>query len=77
MTRQEFNNSSFHANTWVAYQNELKYVIAINFDEALFALTDEKADIHPEEWRWVRCESVTVRPKLTVVESHKDADSAT
>jgi len=67
MTRYEFNNSRFHANTWVVYENEMKYVIAIDFEEALFALTDEKANIPAEEWRWVRCESVTTKPKLTVV----------
>lgn len=67
MTRQEFNDSRFHVNTWVLYRNEMKYVIAIDFDEALFALVDEKLDTPADEWKWVRCESITVKPKLAVV----------
>lgn len=67
MTRDEFNSSRFNANTWVLYEDELRYVIAIDFEEALFALTEEKAPVPAEEWRWVRCESVTVRPRLMVI----------
>tara|TARA_R110002096_G_C14201366_1_gene688979 strand:- start:310 stop:528 length:219 start_codon:yes stop_codon:yes gene_type:complete len=60
MTRVEFNNSRFTANTWVNYDGDVKYVAAISFDEALFALIDQKEDVPVDEWSWVRCENVSI-----------------
>lgn len=58
MTRDEFNNARFHANQWATYEGDRYYIISMSFPEGLFGLVSEKADIAPEEWNWVRCESV-------------------
>lgn len=60
MHAHEFDTHRFHANTWVMYQGERKYVIAVSFDERLLALTDGKADHPADEWLWVRCENATL-----------------
>lgn len=60
MQRAEFNTMSHHANTYVKYMGDTHYVIAVNFSEALFALTPDKGDYPADEWVWVRCEGVSL-----------------
>lgn len=58
MNRAEFDVTGFHANMWVIYKGERRYVAAADFEERLFALIDEKKETPVDEWKWVRCESV-------------------
>ena len=68
MTRHEFNNTGFHSNTWVEYKGELMYVIAVDFEEGLFALVHDRKPYPADEWTWARCESVSKKANLKVVE---------
>jgi len=58
MTIDEFNKTGFTGNMFCMYQGKKMFVMSVDFTEALFGLTEEKADIPPEEWSWVRCENV-------------------
>lgn len=58
MTLDEFDKTSFHANMWVQYQDSKRYVISVNFEERLLALTDGKTVTPLDEWSWVRCENI-------------------
>ena len=58
MILEEFYNTRFGGNMFCTYQGQKKFIMSVSFEEALFGLTDEKADIHPEEWIWVRCENI-------------------
>ena len=58
MNIEDFKNTRFHADMWVTYNGEMKYVISVDFVEFLFGLADEKSDIPADEWSWARCENV-------------------
>jgi hypothetical protein len=53
MTIEEFNNTRFGAGDSVIYKNELWPIVAVEFEEALFAITVAVAD----QMNWVRCEN--------------------
>jgi hypothetical protein len=58
MNIEEFKKTRFHADMWVIYNGEFKYVISVDFVEFLVGLVDEKADIPADEWSWARCENI-------------------
>lgn len=60
MTQDEFDKTRFGLYTWVMYEGQKRYVIAVNFPERLLGLCDEKEDVEPDEWIWVRCENVQI-----------------
>lgn len=60
MHPHEFDNTRFSAHTWVMYKGKRFFMIAVNFDERLFALVEEKAAVPVDEWLWVRCENVEI-----------------
>ncbi len=60
MTIEEFNNKRFGGNMFCTHQGEKKFIMSVDFNEALLGLTNEQEDIPPEEWEWVRCENVTI-----------------
>ena len=60
MNIAEFKETGFHADMWVIYEGERKYIISVSFPEALLGLCDRKEDTPADEWTWVRCESVEI-----------------
>ena len=58
MTLEEFNNTRFGGNMFCIHQERKKFIMSVSFEEALLGLTNERADIPPEEWQWVRCENI-------------------
>jgi len=58
MTIDEFNNTGFTGNMFARYDNDVWFVMSVDFQEALFGLTPHKKECPADEWRWCRCENV-------------------
>jgi len=59
MSIEEFNNTRFGAGDSVIYKNELWPIVAVEFEEALFAIPNERGITVAvaDQMDWVRCQS--------------------
>lgn len=60
MTRDEFDSTRWGANMYANHDGAKKYIVAVDFEEGLIALINEKREVPAEEFQWVRCESVEI-----------------
>lgn len=58
MTIQQFNNTRFGNGMKVIYKNEIFPIVAVDFEEALFAIPNIRGIETDSETTWVRCENV-------------------
>lgn len=68
MEISEFNNTRFGAGDSVLYKNEIWPIVAVDFEESLFAIPNERGITVEvsDQMTWVRCENCKYIQKLNV-----------
>jgi len=60
MTIEQFNKTRFGNGMKVIYKNEIFPIVAVDFEEALFAIPNSRGIETDSDNTWVRCENVSL-----------------
>jgi hypothetical protein len=64
MTKEEFDNTKFHADMQCIYKGKTRELISVDFEERLIGLVSES---DPDMCDWVRCENINLIVKAVFV----------